>query len=195
MKTFVISDLHFNDQKIIDFERKQFVSLEEHNEFIIQEFNKVVSKDDLTYFLGDLGFGSPKEIKELVKRLNGRKILIFGNHDIFSDESAKEMGFEEIYHHPIYVAPNVILSHEPVMEAYKNPYVINVHGHLHNSELAEKNFFNVNVARRHYRPQLLVHFLSYANNHCEDRREIYTHEWYYNDYKFDPGCSTKKFKR
>ena len=192
MKIYVVADLHFNDKQIIDFERKQFATIDEHNEYIIQKFNEVVTNDDLTYFLGDLGFGNWKEIRKLVKRLNGRKVLIFGNHDIFSDDAAKEMGFEQIYHHPIYVSSGVILSHEPVLEAYKNSYVINVHGHLHNSELNEKNFFNVNLARRQYRPQRLDYFLSYAANHCKSRRETFGNEWYMEDYKFDPGTSKEK---
>lgn len=194
MKTFVIADLHFNDPQIISFERHQFETMDQHNEYIISQFNKMVSKDDLTYFLGDIGFGNYKEIRKLVKRLNGRKILIFGNHDIFTDEAAKEMGFEEVYHHPIYISSGVILSHEPVFEAFNNPYVINVHGHLHNSDLRSKNFFNVNLARRHYLPQRLDYFLSYAKNHCKDRREYFQEEWYFDDYKFDPGTSTKRFR-
>ena len=47
----------------------------------MNKWNSIVRKDDIVYHLGDVGFGSTDELKELVGRLNGTKILIRGNHD------------------------------------------------------------------------------------------------------------------
>ena len=41
------------------------------NEYIVNKWNSVVTKDDIVYHLGDVGFGSTDELKELVGRLNG----------------------------------------------------------------------------------------------------------------------------
>lgn len=49
------------------------------NEVIIKNWNEVVKKDDIVYFLGDFSFCSREQVKELVAKLNGRKIMVAGN--------------------------------------------------------------------------------------------------------------------
>lgn len=49
------------------------------NEVIIKNWNEVVKKDDMVYVLGDFSFCSREMVKELVSKLNGRKILVAGN--------------------------------------------------------------------------------------------------------------------
>lgn len=50
----------------------------EMNEILINDWNKVVEKNDLVYHLGDFCFGDPTYI---LHKLNGKIILIPGNHD------------------------------------------------------------------------------------------------------------------
>lgn len=50
----------------------------EMNNILINDWNKVVGKNDLVYHLGDVCFGDPTEI---LRQLNGKIILIPGNHD------------------------------------------------------------------------------------------------------------------
>jgi calcineurin-like phosphoesterase family protein len=68
-----------------------------------------------------------KSLKTL-SRLNGDKVLIRGNHDIFRDEEYREY-FRELraYH----VMNGMILSHIPVHEASLGRFGVNIHGHLH----------------------------------------------------------------
>ena len=78
--------------------------------------------------LGDVGFGTTEELKELVSRLNGLKVLIRGNHDFKRGVNGwKEVGFSEVYKKKI-ILENLILTHEPieVEEGYTN-----VFGHIH----------------------------------------------------------------
>lgn len=82
---FVISDLHFYHENIIEYENRPFKDVEEMNAKLIENWNKVVSDDDLVYILGDLSFGNIKATEEILKQLKGDKILIKGNHDIFLD--------------------------------------------------------------------------------------------------------------
>ena len=79
---YFIADTHFNHENIIKYCNRPFKNTYKMNEYIIQKWNSVVKKDDTVYHLGDVGFGSLQEVKSLVERLNGTKILIKGNHDL-----------------------------------------------------------------------------------------------------------------
>lgn len=79
MRRFVTSDLHFFHKNIIAYCQRPFADVEEMNEVIIKNWNEVVKKDDMVYVLGDFSFCSREMVKELVLKLNGRKILIAGN--------------------------------------------------------------------------------------------------------------------
>ena len=182
---WVVADLHFNHFGILDLERPQFNTIEEHNNYIIERFNQMVSPSDLVYFLGDVGFYSPTVLKSLISRMNGKKILIYGNHDQFSAQEAYEMGFSSVYDHPIYLNNCIILSHEPVQEGLNNPYVYNIHGHLHNADLNLPNYFNANIARNNYYPVNLDNLVKKVYKKCKNRRETFKNEWYFNFYKFD----------
>lgn len=80
MFDWFISDLHFRHANIIKFEPKvrPFDTVEEHDEHIIAEVNKVVGANDTLLVNGDCAFnvGVP-----LLGRLNGRKLLCVGNHE------------------------------------------------------------------------------------------------------------------
>lgn len=182
---FVIADLHLLHTSIISFERTQFNTIEEHDDLIIRRWNDTVSPSDTVYVLGDVGFGKksdPSPLRDLIKQLKGHKILVVGNHDQYSDEVYIKMGFEKIYRTPIYYSPKIILSHEPVREAYENPYCINVHGHIHNGKLTLPNFFNVNAANLNYRPEPMARYVSFANLRMKKRQERFGKEWYYDFY-------------
>ena len=78
-----ISDLHFGYINMAI--HRGFNSIEEHDNHIIREWNKVVrSPKDLTYILGDITMEKPNDYWKL-NLLNGRKIVILGNHDRHQD--------------------------------------------------------------------------------------------------------------
>lgn len=60
---------------------RPFATVEEMNELFIERWNSVVTKRDIVYHLGDVGVGRDHDILECVRRLNGTKRLILGNHD------------------------------------------------------------------------------------------------------------------
>lgn len=182
MAIFVTSDLHLNHAGVIEMGRK-FNSVQEHNEFIISEINKVVGKDDLFYILGDVLFGSFKELKKWIPLINGRKVLILGNHDRRTIGEYKSAGFIEVYNHPVYYSRHLILSHEPAIEAFNNPYVYNVHGHIHFNDLDLPNFINVNIELTNYKPVSLTEIEEKVSGLVKSRRETFGKEWYYNYYR------------
>ena len=75
-KHFVIADLHFSHKNIIEYEKRPFENVQQMNETIIKKWNSVVSKNDTVFVLGDVSFTNKEETKEIVSRLNGRKVLI-----------------------------------------------------------------------------------------------------------------------
>lgn len=75
------SDLHFGHANIIEYCKRPFDSVEHMNEQLIENFNEIVHSSDLIYFLGDIGMGDRYATIPLIKRLNGKKVLLPGNHD------------------------------------------------------------------------------------------------------------------
>lgn len=189
---YVTADWHFNHERILAFERSDCGTMYAHNKRIVDNYNAMVSDDDTVYVLGDVGFGAPQLLGDIIKQLHGHKILVFGNHDRFTATQGLEMGFEQVltgpfYYPSKYTPGRIILSHEPAREAFENHYVINVHGHLHNAQLNLPNFFNVNVARTDYKPVPMYVFESKCKNYVMPRREQYGKEWYFNSYQWDVG--------
>ena len=130
---FLCSDHHLMHSNILTFKGpdgvsplRKFNSIEEHDEHIIEQHNKVVSDKDRVYFLGDLVF-SKKHI-HLVGRMNGRKVLIKGNHDKL-DLKDYFPYFDDI--RACHQFDGLILTHIPIHEASLGRWGTNVHGHLH----------------------------------------------------------------
>ena len=184
MAIWVCADLHLQDKKIIATCRKQFKSIQEHDEYVIKCYNSVVGKDDLVYILGDVAFKPASTAIPLLKRLNGRKVLITGNHDRLTDNEYRSAGFIDVIHHPFYYNDNIILSHIPVRECFGAIHVINVHGHLHCHILDLPNFFNVNVELNGFMPVNICVFEEIARRLCPSNRwQPYGSEWYNDFYK------------
>lgn len=80
-KIFITSDIHFSHEKIIQYCPDRGSSVEEMNEKIVRNWNSVVSPDDHTYILGDVAMGKIQDAPKYIRRLNGTKTLILGNHD------------------------------------------------------------------------------------------------------------------
>lgn len=83
--TFVTSDHHFFIWKS-QLGRVLGDSSEEEDARHIELWNSVVGKDDLVLYVGDFCDGGIASLEVLHKKLNGRKVLIKGNHDRLGDE-------------------------------------------------------------------------------------------------------------
>jgi calcineurin-like phosphoesterase family protein len=137
---FVISDTHFGHTnswekfKLPDGSPlRPFTSTEEMDETMIERWNAKVKPGDTVYHLGDVVIN--QKSLHLVSRLNGRKILIRGNHDIFKDKQYAEVGFEQIHGVRVFV-DKFILSHIPLHpDCVTDRFKVNVHGHLHANEV------------------------------------------------------------
>jgi len=88
MTYWFTSDTHFGHNKIIEYCKRPFKSLEEMNETLIKNWNEVVKTDDTVFHLGDFSFRGFHTYKN---RLNGNIILVQGNHDSSEHTNIREM--------------------------------------------------------------------------------------------------------
>lgn len=154
-KIYLISDTHFGHANVIKYSDRPYSNVQQMDNELIKNWNNVVRKDDIVYFLGDFCMGGKELIAHYTQQLQGRKRIVLGNHD----RNAKlylEAGFEYAFPHPIIIEDFYILSHKPQYLSAAAPYV-NIHGHLHtiNQELmlGDKNlYYNVSVEQINYRP-------------------------------------------
>jgi calcineurin-like phosphoesterase family protein len=154
MKTFLISDTHFGHANILTFKNtdgtpvRDFSSLEEMNETMVDNWNKVVSPIDKVYHLGDVLF-TKKWLDLILPRLNGTKVLIKGNHDNLK-LSQYQQYFKDV--RAVWVLDKLVLSHIPIHPESLSRWKANVHGHLHGNSLDDPRYFNVSVEKVNYTP-------------------------------------------
>lgn len=74
-RVWFTSDTHFYHTNIIDFCRRPFESIEEMNETLIANWNKVVGTNDIVFHLGDFCLGDSTKWNGILDRLNGKFTL------------------------------------------------------------------------------------------------------------------------
>ena len=165
---FVISDTHFGHTNSWEKFKlpngdplRPFTSTEEMDETMVERWNAVVRPQDTVYHLGDVVIN--KKSLHHVKRLNGKKRLVRGNHDIFRDTDYRDAGFESLYGVRVFV-DQFILSHIPLHpDCVTERFRVNVHGHLHANEVTwtpkhpkqvqiDPRYLCVSVEHTDYRP-------------------------------------------
>ena len=93
MSTYFTSDWHIGHTNVLRLDNRPFTDLDHMNRVLINNYNSTVGTQDTCYFLGDMGLCRPEVLATVVSQLNGKKILILGNHDKGSIAMAK-MGFD-----------------------------------------------------------------------------------------------------
>lgn len=151
---YLSSDYHFNHDKEFVWKERGFVSVQEMNEAIVERHNKVVTQEDTIFILGDVMLGGSTNISGLdyLKRMNGNKIIIAGNHD-----TDKRIQLYEELNIPVYYAQRLkygkyhfYLSHYPTITANYDEKTLkqctlNLYGHTHQKD----KFYNNNPTMFH----------------------------------------------
>lgn len=134
---YYIADSHFGHANIIRLCGRPFRDAEEMNNTMIENWNKVVGKDDDVYIGGDFAFRTEDPVR-IANLLNGSKHLIKGNHDRKNLKNEKfRKCFVEI-RDMLEVADEgtrIILCHYPLTEwngMYRGAW--HFFGHIHNNE-------------------------------------------------------------
>lgn len=145
---FVLSDPHFGHAGILNFKRedgsplRDFPSVREMDDYLVDRWNSVVRPQDHVYLLGDVAM--KRHDIATVARCNGHKRLVRGNHDIYRTKDYLPY-FEEIY--GIRVVDGMIFTHIPIHPESLGRFRANVHGHIHASSSAPygPKYCNVSV--------------------------------------------------
>jgi calcineurin-like phosphoesterase family protein len=127
MQTFVISDTHFGHANMTKYHGRP----ERFDRVLIENWNRVVGKQDLIIHLGDVAVSRTLDLPSLIKRLYGRKILCLGNHDRRPANWYMANGFA--FACSSFVLDGVCFSHRPVTPLPPGA-LLNVHGHFHGDD-------------------------------------------------------------
>lgn len=147
-----------------------------HDEYLIDSWNSTVNKKDLTYILGDITMENSTHYYQL-DRLNGRKVVVLGNHDRHQD-------IKELLKYVDSVAGMVdykgfALTHAPIHPNEVQFYRGNIHAHIHHINKLEEvtvsdsyldkgatnkptleKYFNVDAHLINYKPKTIEELLS-----------------------------------
>lgn len=158
---FYIADPHFGHANIIKLCDRPFATIEEMDKSIIDSWNRKVEKNDTVYILGDFAKNLTCA-NAVVNQLNGKKILIRGNHD--TDPICKL--FSECYSY-LEVddeGQKLILCHYPIYDwngmYRKSGQSIHLYGHIHEKTMIRDNAHCVSVEHVGYEPVTLKEIIS-----------------------------------
>lgn len=158
-KTFFISDLHLGHSNIYkvpfrtaEGERmRRFLTMQEAEDFMVEQWNSVVKERDTVYVLGDVAFN----IKglERMREMKGRKILISGNHDGLETREYLKY-FAKVQGIRYMKKQGFLLSHIPIHPSQfeAGRFTHNIHGHLHTYKIDDPRYVNVSVEQLNYTP-------------------------------------------
>lgn len=162
---FVISDLHFGHRNMAL--KRGFVSVEEHDAFIVEKWNSVVDKGDSVWILGDITM--EKSEYQILGALKGFKKVVLGNHD-------QPQHVPELLKWVNSVCGAVryrkcILTHIPVHPCEIGRFHRNIHGHVHENSVQnhptlsdffgdlDERYVNVSCEAINYTPVLISSLL------------------------------------
>jgi len=138
---WLTSDTHFGHLGVCKFmcndgvtKLRPWDTTEEMDEAMIKLWNDRVGPKDKVYHLGDVVIN--RKALQVLRRLNGDKVLIKGNHDIFRlSEYVEHFRDIRAYH----VMNGMILSHIPVSADSLGRFGTNIHGHTHSNRVLLPN--------------------------------------------------------
>lgn len=113
---YYIADCHFGHPAIINLDHRHFADLQQMEESMVILRNAAVGKGDTIYILGAFCWQKADEWLRILRRLNGQKVLIQGNHDLqkYPPELRKEFADIKEYKEFRDGDRHVILSHYPI---------------------------------------------------------------------------------
>ena len=181
-KMFFTSDTHFGHENIIKYCNRPFKDIEEHDEELIKRWNSKVPEDGIVFHLGDVAFGNPQRVNEILNQLNGTIYLVIGNHDWRSIVKNHWSRFREMTQqiNMKIGEQHIILNHYPLLcfsGVYResNP-TWQLFGHVHTSPYADSGLdtprlanlfptqYDVGVDNNNFTPVSYFDILKKLNN-------------------------------
>lgn len=167
MTNWFTSDHHFGHARIIEYCHRPFDSVEQMNEELVQSWNELVEENDTVYYLGDFSL-KIAAMEQYAPRLNGKKILIAGNHDgchpCNHDGKLGQLSLYKKYFAEVHEELDwngLLMHHMPYHDEIDNRYPeyrpidqgrILLHGHVHQRWSINERQINVGVDVWDYQP-------------------------------------------
>jgi len=150
MSTYITADNHFQHFNILKYCNRPFINITEHDETQITNWNSRITPKDEIYIVGDLGFG---DLNNILRRLNGIKILILSSHDKsslqYKNYFAKISPLMEIN----VEGQPIILCHYAMRVWSKSHYNSwHLYGHSHGKLESQGKSFDVGVDSHNFFP-------------------------------------------
>lgn len=143
-----------------------------HNEKIIDTWNSIVNKKDITYILGDVTMESSQYYYEL-DRLKGRKIVVLGNHDRHQDVKELLKYVDSVGGMIDY--KGFVLTHCPIHPMEIGSCRGNIHAHIHHENQLKEVWANklyhddetqINTLNKYYNVD--AHLINYKPKTLEE---------------------------
>ena len=157
-KYFVVADHHFGHHAIMEYCKRPWTNVDKMDRDLVKLHNSIVTPTDTTFFLGDVTLRGAENIqwlRRIIHSMNGRKILVFGNHDQMHYWHYLEAGFESCHTSYELDGPSFIaMAHDPCVA--QDPSRLWICGHLHNVAFsAPTHICIVSVELTDYKPVAL----------------------------------------
>lgn len=177
---WVTSDTHYNHAAILGFVDYQgqrvrdFASVEEMNECLLDSWNSVVKPGDLVYHLGDVFMGDKDTFERDWPKFNGSKRLVFGNHD---DPKYLMRGsfFQKGGMWRMFAEHNILATHtcQHPLGLFRGKDLekpmLNVHGHIHRLDSPIGPYFNISVEKTNYVPMHIEEIGAIAKDYRDNK--------------------------
>ena len=153
-KVWVTADLHFGHERMLEVTERPWRNSDKHDNALIRNACELVGKDDLFIVNGDLtmmGSDRMNYVEKIVRRLPGRKVLVFGNHDRLKPLHYVDMGFM-VAATSLILPGGIFIAHDPAWATVWPKDKPMLCGHVHELFLAIRNVVNVGVDMWDYKP-------------------------------------------
>lgn len=136
------------------------VDVDAMNREMVRRWNSVVGPTDTVYHIGDVSMGKKELLVPTISKLNGRKILIRGNHDR-SATVMRQAGFELVYEQLETEVDGMVIymSHKPKVRNRWGTAQVHLCGHVHEKWKRYGDMINVGVDQWDFTPRTLSELL------------------------------------
>ena len=170
---YYISDMHLGHENVLRFDQRPYETVEEMDEILIANWNMRVTDDDHVYILGDFCYKSKNMPESYLKKMNGHKHLIVGNHDGAIMKRSEAQAYFDSIDTMLQINDNgnrIVMCHYPIADWVGRYHgSIHLYGHIHGHDFECMKFlkargqaYNTAACINNYQPCNLGEII--ANN-------------------------------
>ena len=146
---FFTADEHYGHANIIEYCNRPFQSVQEMDDVLITNHNKIVTANDITVHIGDFCWASKQKDanKQYISKLKGNHIFLAGSHDRWLPRSSRYIWKETI-------EGQLIVACHYAMRVWPNSHYNSwqVYGHSHGKLEPQGKQWDVGVDNNNFFP-------------------------------------------